>query len=355
METIRILGVGDPAVYTYVDNWEKIIKPIEKEFNIKIDIQIYSFNEYYEKLMKAFKDDEYDIVMVAGHLWLPYFVEEGFLSPLYDDNNDGKLGDVLKSIKKEMYYKDKQFLYPSFCDGHILVYRKNRLDIQILDTISIVDIVKQLQKQQPNKQFALKAHPSEIFLDILPYFRALKVNFINDIKMIDSYDLEVEEAIRLYKTAMSFCDLNVETFGNEEVMMRLQSGTVDMAVTWGGQLGALMGEECVKPEELGFAALEESWNVTWSFGLNANSKNKNLATKVMEKLSEKEVDKEVGRKCGNPTRFSNFLEDEAKYPWYVVVRKMIENAEPLPSTPYLPEAMQFLTNIVIERLYNKGV
>jgi multiple sugar transport system substrate-binding protein len=354
METIRILGVGDPAVYTYQEKVNEIIKPIEKEFNIQIELHIFSFDKYYKELMDAFEKDEYDIVMVAGHLWLPFFVEEGYLSPLYQNGSGGQLDDILESIKREMFYNKAQYLYPSFCDGHILVYRKNRLNIQVGDVMSILDILDYLDRQEAKNQFTLKAHPSELFLDVLPYFRALNISPISKSGKVKIEDKEIDHVLNLYKKAMKYCNPQVRTFGNDEVRKSIQSGTVDMAVTWGGQLGAVMSDACVEPEQIGFAALKESWNVTWSFGLNAKSKHKSTAVKVIEKLTDKNVDKEIGRKCGNPTRLSNFIEDKDRYPWYLVTKKMIEKAKPLPSTPFLPEAITLLTEVLNNRLSDEG-
>ncbi len=354
METIRILGVGDPAVYTYQKKADTLIQPIEDALGIHIDLQIVSFAEYYETLMDAFEHSKYDIVMVAGHLWLPFFVEQGYVEPICEDKKQAQLDDVLETIKSEMFYKQKQYLYPCFCDGHILAYRKNRIHADFKDTVSIIEVMNYLQTQTAKNQFALKAHPSELFLDILPYFRALAIEPIDAMGRVEEDDAKIEQVVSLYQKAIRYCEPQVREFGNEQVCSRLQSGAVDMAVTWGGQLGAVMDASCVEPEQMGFAALEESWNVTWSFGLNAKSKKKDLAIEVMKRLTAKSVDQEVGRTCGNPTRLSNFLDDQDRYPWYSVAKTMIERAKPLPSTPFLPEAISALTSALDSYLHHEG-
>jgi multiple sugar transport system substrate-binding protein len=355
METIRILGVGDPAVYTYQEKKDTLIRPIEKELGIHIDIDIYSFADYYGKLMDAFKEEEYDIVMVAGHLWLPFFVEEGYLSPVQQEEKNNSLEDVLLAIQREMYYQGRQYLYPSFCDGHILVYRKNRVQKEFKESISILEIIDYLERQEANNQFALKAHPSELFLDTLPYFRALNIQPINELGMVTEDEEKISRLVDLYQKAMKYSETKVRTFGNDEICEKLQSDKVDMAVTWGGQLGAVMNGSCINPHQMGFAALKESWNVTWSFGLNAKSQHKEIAIEVMKKITQKEIDKQVGRKCGNPTRKSNFIEDQENYPWYPIVEKMIEEAKPLPSTKDLPQAISTLTSVLENRLHSEGV
>lgn len=354
MKTIRILGVGDPAVYTYQEKADTLVQPIEKALGIHIDLDIVPFEKYYDTLMNAFKHSEYDIVMVAGHLWLPFFVEQGYLDLVCDNVKKADLGDVLTTIKNEMFYNERQYLYPCFCDGHILVYRKNRIHGAFEDTVSILEVIKYLETQTANKQFALKAHPSELFLDTLPYFRALDIEPIQAMGMVEKDAKKIGKVVELYKKAMAYCEPQVHEFGNDEVCQRLQSGAVDMAVTWGGQLGAVMNEACIEPDQMGFSALKESWNVTWSFGLNAKSEQKKMAIEVMKALTDKSIDKEVGRTCGNPTRLSNFLEDQERFPWYDVAKTMIEQARPLPATPFLPEAIGALTSVLDYRMHHEG-
>ena len=69
MEKIKILAVQDPAVSVYVDKNYDILKNFPEK-NVEIEFDIVPWDNYFEKMINSFNGDaDYDIVMVAGHLW----------------------------------------------------------------------------------------------------------------------------------------------------------------------------------------------------------------------------------------------------------------------------------------------
>lgn len=60
--------------------------------------------------------------MVAGHLWLPELLAKELVVPLLVPKEE-----LLEKILDEITVENKQYLSPSFCDGHLFVYRKNIL------------------------------------------------------------------------------------------------------------------------------------------------------------------------------------------------------------------------------------
>lgn len=346
MKRINILAVNDPAVQAYVDPNIDIIGEIRDNLRCDVEIDIVDFVDYYDRLMSAFETDYYDIVMVAGHLWLGSFIKNDYLSPIHIHNSPSyEFEDVLASIRKEMFYGENQYLLPSFCDGHMVLYRKSDFQEALNPVTTPMEIYTSLKNTfvPEDKPFVLKAHPSEVFLDMLPYFRAY------DVEPFDAhgqalFNTEVGiKAVKVYKDMMAYCPKETLSYGNEEVKVALMQKQCKAGVTWGGQLGALMGDGCIEAEDIGFSMLKKPWNVTWSFGLNSKSKNPSLSVQVMQILTMKEMDKAVGRICGNPTRQSNFNEDKNNYPWYSPVQQMIESYEPLASFPNLPEAIGILS------------
>lgn len=353
MKTINVLAVNDPAVSAYVDTSKGFLKRIENKLGVNIDFKIVPFDSYYDTLMEAFDNDKVDIVMVAGHLWLPAFVENNYLSALYTREESKVDKDILKSIREEMYYEDKQYLMPSFCDGHLLTYRKSKLDSSIASKVSlnkIINHIKSLNENQCNDTYpiVLKAHPSEIFLDVLPYLRSAGCEPFNSLgKPQFNNDMAVE-GIKNYLEMIKYAPKDTLLFDNDRVREAIQNKDSIFAVTWGGQMSAVMDERCKDKDDVGFAILDESWNVTWSFGINNNSNSKELALKVMEELAAKDIDIEVGRICGNPTRYSSFKEDDNKYPWYSLAKEMIESSKPLPSFPLLSDFIGVFSNSMVE-------
>lgn len=356
MKKISILAVNDPAVQAYVDQDINIIKEIESQLDCAITIDIIEFVDYYDSLMQAFETGAYDIVMVAGHLWLASFIEKGYLSPIeIQPSASYNYKDVLKSIREEMCYKGQQYLLPSFCDGHMVLYRRPSFVTAFNSVVTPMDIKLTLEKEfdKTMAPFVLKAHPSEVFLDVLPYFRAYDVEPFDAKGQPAFYTQAGCQAVKSYKEMLQYCPSETLSYGNEEVKNAIQQKACTVGITWGGQLGSVMNRQCLDPETICFSVLKKPWNVTWSFGLNRKSQNQDLAVAVMQLLTIKEIDKEVGRICGNPTRYSNFDADRNRYSWYTQVQHMIENYVPLSSFPQLPDAIGIMTGALTDILEDK--
>lgn len=77
-----------------------------------------------------------------------------------------------------MQIDGKYYLYPSFCDGHMVLYRKSvvldaigKLPDRVISTDEYIQMVQACHQKNNMAGAALKAHPSEIFLDFIPYLR----------------------------------------------------------------------------------------------------------------------------------------------------------------------------------------
>lgn len=334
MSKIRVLAVADPAVYVYTEERFKILEP----WKDKVEFNIVPWAEYYNKIMETFQGkDEYDIVMMAGHLWLKDFVSKGYISEVSKDvPEEYDYEDILPVIREELKIDNKKYGYPSFCDGHILMYRKSKVGREPEEAIStdeLIKLVKDFKYTDEMDAIALKAHPSEGFLDFLPYLRNEGIDVFDEKteKPIFNCDKGVL-ALEKYCSLKDLAIKDTDKFDNDKVREAFQRKKVALAVTWGGQLAFVMNEECLEKEDVGFSALKTSWNVTWSFVINSKSKRKKLAEEFLMYLSSKEVDRIIGGYAGSPVRKSTYEMDMDKYPWYKVHLKLIENyAKPLPS------------------------
>ncbi len=346
MKKINILAVNDPAVYAYIDETKGFLKEIEKELNIDINFEVFPFEKYYDQLMEAFENHFYDIVMVAGHLWLSSFVQKGYLLPIGSKEEVEVDQDIIKSISEEMFYKGQQYLMPSFCDGHLLTYRKSVLRKELPASISVSQVleeVQHLESAQSMTPIVLKAHPSELFLDILPYLRAEGCEPFSEDGKPQINTINCKKGIEKYMSLASYGPIVLSLYDNDRVREAIQKKKCVFAVTWGGQMGAVMDERCIDSDDIGFAALKESWNVTWSFGINNMTENNSLAIEVMKRLTVPKIDREVGKICGNPTRLSNFEADKDIYSWYPLAKEMITTARPIPSFPLLADFIGIMT------------
>lgn len=338
-KVLKVLAVGDPAVYAYTDENYNILNNFKGNFIVEFDI--VPFSEYYGTMLEAFEGKrEYDIVMVAGHLWMKDFVSKRYIAPAKIGLDWGyDYEDILPVIRKEIELDGVQYLYPSFCDGHVALYRKSivqevlgKLPEKVITTDALIDMAASCNGYNKMHGIVLKAHPSEIFLDFIPYLRNEGVDAINESSLAPEFNNEKgQRALKKYLSLKAFAPFDTTTFGNEEVKKAFQKKESVVAVTWGGQLGVVLGEGCEDKEDIGFSALKTSWNVTWSFAINNLSTKKEEANEFLKYITSKEVDRVIGGYAGSPVRKSTYVEDREKYNWYDMHLELIEKyAQPLP-------------------------
>ena len=333
MKKIKILAVQDPAVSVYVDSRLDLLRKFPKK-DVEAEFDIVSWDDYFETMMKSFQGNaDYDIVMVAGHLWLRDFVEKGYLQEISYD-----FEDILPVIAREMQYKGKTYLSPSFCDGHMIAYRKSavekaagKLPGEIMTADEFVDIAEKLHKAGYQNPIALKAAKSEILLDALPYLRSGgKDVYIQTDKEVSCNIAQLENELEKYVSLRKFAPEDTHTYGNDDIREMLSDKKAMMATTWSGQLGVVM-KDCKEKEDIGFSTFDTAWNVTWSFAITGVSKNKEEAQELLEYLRSPEIDALAGECSGAPVRKSNYEKGADIYPWYRVQLGMIEEyAEPFP-------------------------
>lgn len=338
---LKVLAVGDPAVYAYTDSKNSIVDKFNDQHCMNVDFKIVSFTDYYSTMIQSLeKTHEYDVVMIAGHLWLKDFVQRGFLAKVnYPNTSSYNKKDILSNVLKEMKFNEETYLYPSFCDGHILVYRKSVIEGELgckLSNVVDVEAISSLAEKSNGVYgmhgLALKAHPSEIFLDYLPYLRNEGVDAFDAKTLQPTFNNKAGiTSLRRYINLRRFTPKETITFGNDEIREKFQQKQVAMAVTWGGQLGFIMDDRCMNKEDVGFAAVKTAWNVTWSFAIDKQSPNQKLANLFLAYLTSNEVDRVVGQYAGSPVRKQTYLNDYENYPWYLVHLELINNyAKPLP-------------------------
>lgn len=342
---LKVLAVGDPAVYAYRDPKYSIIENFNQENDVEVEFTIVPWDEYYPTMMQTFAGEyDYDIVMVAGHLWLVDFVQKGYVAEVSIPNPDAyDEKDILEVIREEMKIGEKIYLYPSFCDGHILLYRKSILKEllgellpEAVDTDALLALASLCDGKDGMRGIALKAAHSEIFTDFLPYLRNEGIDAFDQESHTPTFNNEQgKRALEKYLSLKEFAPENTFVYGNDEVREAFQKKETALAVTWGGQLGVVLNQDCQEIEDVGFSAIKTSWNVTWSFAINAKSKHQSLANQFLAYLTSKEVDRIVGGYAGSPVRKSTYVIDGERYPWYKThLQLILKYAKPLPSMEY---------------------
>lgn len=327
---LKVLAVEDPAVIAYVDEKLQIVSNYNK---CKVEFDIVPWQNYFTTMMKVFNGEiEYDIIMVAGHLWLADLAEKEYIEPIKYESED-----ILPIIANEMKYNQKTYLSPSFCDGHIIAYRKSIISKvigtnlkEVISVDELIQVVKKLKDAGIETPIALKADKSEIFTDALPYLRSTGLDVYEQKEGLIECNIDkMREGLDKYIYLKSFAPTDTNTYGNTEIKQMISTNKVPIAVTWSGQMAKVM-EDCIEPDDLGFSTFNTAWNVTWSFAIAKTSNNKEEAKEFLSYLRSEKIDNLVGAYCGAPVRKSNYIKGMDKYSWYKVQLQMIENyATPL--------------------------
>ncbi|MBI9103722.1 MAG: extracellular solute-binding protein [Spirochaetales bacterium] len=347
---IKVLAVADPAVLTYADKDVNIISKWTETSGVEVEFSILPWAEYFAALMETLsgngkdRKSDYDIVMVAGHLWLQDFINRGFLQPLEGIKaaitNYGPYEDLLPGVRDEIELDGKVWLTPSFTDGHIIYYKKERIFEltgrhlpKILTPSEYLALVKEIGNNpamEDKKFLAMKAHPSEIFLDWLPfYYEEGKSVFDENLNLLFNTP-EAARALGRYLELKEFALPGAELFGNEEVCAALQSDDCLIGVSWGGQASFIINDEILKADNMGYATFETPWNVSWSFGVPASADFTNEVRDFLAYLASPEVDRIIGKGAGSPVRSASYKAENSLLPWYPIQEEMISRSKRLP-------------------------
>nr|WP_314465465.1 extracellular solute-binding protein [uncultured Clostridium sp.] len=326
---LKVLAVADPAVNGYLDKELGILDG----YKGSVEFQIVPWSDYYARMMESLTGNgDYDIIMAAGHLWLSDFVQKGYLAQIEFEE-----ADILPAIAREMRYQKKVYLSPSFCDGHMIVYRKSLLYKvlgkelgPVIPPQEYMDTAKALAKVYGRKAVAMKADSSEIFTDALPFLRMYGGDVYDPEGNPVCSDEKTIRGLESYCELKSFALEGTEHFANEEIAEVIRKKKAVMAVTWSGQLGSVWEKGCLEPEDLGFSTFQTAWNVTWSFAVCSGSRKREAASDFLRYLRSPLVDCKTGGVSGAPVRESSYQKGAGNCPWFPVQKKMIESAKPLP-------------------------
>lgn len=321
-EKIKLLAVNDPAVLGYLPLREEM----EQKLDQPIQIDVVAWADYYPVMLQIFQGKaDYDIFMVAGHLWLRDFVEKGYLHELNYDSSP-----LLNAVAKEMKYQDKLYLSPSFCDGHLVVYRKSMLGREMPKVITPKEYMALAGELfQYGYPIAMKAHASEIFTDALPFLRMTGARIYDEKGDYCWKGEAAAEGLANYCAMKRYAVSGTERFGNEEIAEAIRQKNVPLTITWSGQMGSVMNEKCMEPEDIGFSSLTTGWNVTWSFAVSSKSRKKESAEKLLAYFRMPEIDAITGKYSGAPVCKQNYTKQGS--PWYSVQMEMIEHSVPFPA------------------------
>lgn len=353
--TVRVLGVGDPAVYAYTDEKLNILGEWRAQGGGEVSFDIVPWDRYLSTLNLQFEASEpaYDIVMLPGHLWLPEFVAAGRLAPLTRHAAaapSAEWEDLKPFVRDELSYGGELYLMPSFTDGHVVFYRSDIAAGVPSGPLTTPQALGELARRNDgggHRGIALKADPSEIFLDWLPYLWAFGGDLLSEEGEPAFATAAGAESLAFYRSLREVAPDDTGSYGNERIAEVLRDGTVAMATSWGGQAGFVYAADGGFRDDITAATFEKPWNVVWSFGVLAAAPDPAAAFEFLRYLSSPAVDKKVGRYAGSPVRSSTYDADRAAVPWYAVQEEMLDRCARLPRHPRMNAILPAVTEMLV--------
>jgi multiple sugar transport system substrate-binding protein len=338
--TFRILGPDDPALIALNDI-------LNEHPSWETRLVILPWAEYQAALDSALASavSPYQAVCIPGHIWLPGLVDKGQLAafePLLarvpeEIQSAYDAGDLVPAVAAETRCDGKTYLLPVFTDGHLLFFNKRMVELEDGAVVSPMKLDSLASRSKPpagGHVLALKAHPSEIFLDWLPYLWEAGGEIINGDGEPGFSGTAGVQALEYYISLKRWCPPQPESYGNAEIAAALSEGRISMAASWGGQAAAIYSGKV----KMGAAVFPKPWNTTWGISLPSNQPAPVLGS-TLERLFAicgPELDSGVIRVAGSPVRCSSYsMENCARYPWLGTQIKMLRSASRLPADPRL--------------------
>jgi multiple sugar transport system substrate-binding protein len=357
---IRILGPDDPAL--------KALE-LHLEDNPKLDVtlEIIPWAAYRDTLMEVLQSGEADFqaVCVPGHIWLPELAAAGYLAP-FEKLEISKYAalsyqaeDLMPKVAAESIYEGQRYLLPLFTDGHLLFYRSDLIEIgggdTTLPTVHPMKLREMAEKAfTKNVHFglALKAHPSEIFLDWLPFLWDAGGTLLDENGQAAFAGQEGVSALETYCQLKEFCPADTHNYGNAEIAEALKTGRVAMATSWGGQAAdILLSLDNPYRDRIKVAIFPKPWDATWGITIPENQPQdiKNLTINTLMRTISSDLDSRVIKIAGSPVRKSSYQQNDVKlYRWLPAQYEMLNRAGMLPSDPRVGSILGFLYEAVYD-------
>lgn len=344
---IRIVGPADPAVTALRHHLAALPNPVAT-------VEIVPWQAYRLRVDETLRaaHPAFDAVCVPGHVWLPELADAGLLAELGAAAEPSAHG-VAGGLQADGAYLGQSLALPLFTDGHLLVYRSDLLDPpgHAPDARNLLTLAQAGHLPPERYGIALKAHPAEIFLDWLPYYRTMGGELTATQGRFQIDEPAAVAALELYLAVARYAPPDTGSYGNEEVADALRTGRAAAAVTWGGQAAPIFASP---PSGAGFAAVapRHPWNVTWGIAVPARiprSRRDEIAATLLALLSP-ELDQRVLEEAGSPVLEATYQQSAGstqRYPWLGAQRVMLARAQPLPALPGLGNMLTIMTEALV--------
>lgn len=357
---IRIIGPDDPALAAARNQIRS-----HPEWNL--ELQVYPWAAYRDVLMETLNAElaPNQAVFVPGHVWIPELAAAGLLTSLNSllrdlpeaAWKDYAWEDIIPAVQQESLFQDQLYMIPYFNDAHILFYRKDLIrlegdgELPEISPLDLADLAGAVHRPPEVYGVALKAHPSEILFDWLPFLMAAGGRIADAELRPAFFSDEGVQALTAYCRLREFAPPQTHTFGNEEIAAVLKSGQAALAATWGGQAAPIFLDESNPFREVYLPALYPyPCGGTWGTTIPANQPRDSQlqALEALLALNNPESDREVLLAAGSPVRRSSYTEHALEsYSWLKAQREVYQRLAFLPVDPRASLFLGPLTEAIV--------
>ncbi len=369
MSALTFIGPDDPALAVL----DAVLKSTPAR---KARLVILPWAEYRSRLLETLQASQspHQAVFIPGHVWLPELAQAGYLAALDEIALPGAgaarhpiqdfLAAMLPAVAEECRYQGKPYELPFFSDGHILFYRDDLLGeavralsaaaTPVVSPLALAELAEKAHHPPEVYGLALKAHPSEILLDWLPYLWQAGGEILDETGRPAFAGPAGVQALEAYIALRRFCPPDTHLYGNAEIAAAIRDGRVALAATWGGQAGPLFGANPGLPYRC--AVFPKPWNATWGIAIPANqpAKRQQQALGLLLGALNAECDRAVIPAAGSPVRRESYSAELLRtYPWLPAQQAMLERCGALPVRPETGRFLGFLYEAVYQAFTGK--
>lgn len=341
----RVLGPDDPALAA-------LEEALRAHPEWETSLTIVPWAEYRDVLMQTLAAPEapYAAVFVPGHVWVPELADAGQLAALDpvlerlpDLVDRYRPDDILPLVARESRFRGAQYMLPLFTDGHLVFFRADTAappangSVAVIAPSEVPQLAARAHRPPERYGLALKAHPSEILLDWLPYLWNEGGDVLDEDGRPAFAGPEGVRALEAYCALRELCPPDTDQYGNAEIADALRQGRVGLAASWGGQAAAiLLAPEAAGPTVYQVGTFPVPWNGTWGVAVPANlppAVQEGILAVLLQAMGP-ETDRALTRVAGSPVRRSSYAPDQLeRYPWLAAQYEMLQRARTLPVHP----------------------
>ena len=324
---------------TYADVLNESVKQFEQDNNCEVDVLELESDDLHSKIAldSANAEGAYDLAMVDGS-WIAEFTEGNYLLDLtkegysYDD-------DLIPATYATAAVDGDACLIPFYGNVTVMMYNKELVKAAGYtgDDIDSWDDVKKIAQSAhdagKNGYVTRGGGADPVLTDFYPLLLA------NGTDLVDK-DNNPTVDTDTFKTALTqYMDLQAlgETMEKDDMVANVENGDGALAVIWPGWYSPTEdgpADYCVIPAKLTDDGQEQNTSVlgVWDLAVMANTTHKDLAVKLIEYLTDKDVQMASVENGGVPCRKS-ILEDAdvlAAHPQFAAIEGALEKGASRP-------------------------